>query len=492
MTSLRLFTTALVFMASLAAAGSTHAVLTRRGGEIDVRTAKGIGYVSLAALPGGGFVVVWSEPTSNWEQTETTGALLRRAPPPPSAAFVLRSHKVVVAAWFDADGQLIRGPVVVNQTPTGETHLGWYVQVAADADGVVLVVWRPWEAATVLGRFFDAEGHARDGEFLIRADPSPYSAGEVAVAATEPGKFVVIWNELDESLPYIRTFLTGRSVAVNGTLGDVFLVSPVEAPADQYLPSVVSIDDRRLLVAWFNEVGEQTIQARFVGDDPLTPTFDIAGGEDERRPRVCALKSGEFVFAWEGYQSAFEEPRIVDRGAWFRRYSATREPLGDPFPVLPADDQVQQVTGLVCPPEGPPMIVIDYNSVLIGRSMNGTALTTDFEIVRPYRGGADVISVGARDFVVTFSSCFDPYVDEEPDCDLRAQIFSREGHAPCLGDCDLSGHVTVNELVFVVRIALGLDDRDMRACLPADRNLDYHVDIAELVGAVATSLGGCQ
>ena len=261
----------------------------------------------------------------------------------------------------------------------------------------MLIVWRQWEAGTVLGRFFDAEGNARDGEVQINPDPSRFYGGEVAVAATAPGEFVVIWNEVDDTLPYVRTLLLGRSVAVDGTMGNVFSVSPIEAPADQIYPTVVSVDGRQLLVTWFNEVGEQTIQARFLGDDPLTPTFDIAGGEDERRPRVCALKSGEFVFAWEGYQSAFEEPRIVDRGAWFRRYSATREPLGDPFPVLPADDQVQQVTGFVCPPEGPPMIVIDYNSVLIGRSMNGTALTTDFEIVRPYRGGADVISVGARD-----------------------------------------------------------------------------------------------
>jgi hypothetical protein len=139
-------------------------------------------------------------------------------------------------------------------------------------------------------------------------------------------------------------------VDVNGTLGDVFLVSPVEAPADQYLPSVVSIDGRRLLVTWFNEVGEQTIQARFLGDDPLLPAFDVAGGLEERRPRVCTLKSGEFVFAWQGYQSAFEEPRLVDDGAWFRRYSATREPLGDPLPVLPGVVRVrQQVTGFVCP-----------------------------------------------------------------------------------------------------------------------------------------------
>jgi hypothetical protein len=105
--------------------------------------------------------------------------------------------------------------------------------------------------------------------------------------------------------------------------------------------------------------------------------------------------------------------------------------------------------------EGAPMIVLDYNSVLIGRSMDGAALTTDFEIVRPYRGTTDVISLSARDFVVTFAACFDPYVNEEPDCELRAQIFSRDGHAPCLGDCNLNGQVTIDELILAVRIALG-------------------------------------
>ncbi len=115
---------------------------------------------------------------------------------------------------------------------------------------------------------------------------------------------------------------------------------------------MVSVDGGRLLVTWFNEVGQQTIQGRFLGDDPLLPTFDIAGGEEERRPRVCALSSGEVVFAWEGYQSAFQDPRIVDDGAWFRRYGATREPLGDPLPVLPGGYRVLQlVTGFVCPPE---------------------------------------------------------------------------------------------------------------------------------------------
>ena len=462
-----------------------------------MRAAKGIQHPSLAALPGGGFVVVWSEPTSNWAVGGArANALLRTAAPSPGAAFVLRSRKNVVAAWFDADGQLTRGPFVVNQSATGVTTVNWYVQVAADANGAVLVAWRPWESGDVLARFFDAQGNTTSGEIQLSPEPSRYF-GDVAVAAMEPGRFVTIWNELDDSQPYDRHLLLARTVAVDGTLGNVFPVSPTDAPADQLLPSVVIEGSGRLLVTWFNEVGEQTVQARFLDDGSPTPAFDIAGANQERRPRACALNSGEVIFAWEGYQSAFEPPRVVNDGAWFRRYNALGQPLGDPLPVLSAD-RSQHVSGFVCPANGIPMIVIDYRNVLIGRSLKGTALTTEFEIVRTYGGAAgslvgetDVVSVSGDDFVVTWAECFDPSVNQEPECELRAQMFSRSRTASCRGDCNLDGQVTIDELVLATRIA-GSSGSDMRACLPADRNLDYRLDISELVGAVATSLGGCQ
>ncbi len=128
------------------------------------------------------------------------------------------------------------------------------------------------------------------------------------------------------------------------------------------------------------------------------------------------------------------------------------------------------------------MIVVDFNDVLTGRSLDGTALTTNFEIAHPYGGGTVVTTLGAGEFVVAFASCFDPTFGEEPDCELRAQIFSRDGHPPCVGDCNRNGQVTVDELIRAVRIAVDGDPDEMRACLSADRNLDYAVDIAELVG----------
>jgi hypothetical protein len=484
-------------VAILAVARVSHGELTRRGGEIDVRTATGVQPPSLAALPGGGFVVAWSEPISNREAQGAPSAPSRVAAPTSSTAIVLRSHKDVVAAWFDADGQLVRGPVVVNTTPTGETTVNWYVQVASTRDGAVLIAWRQWAARTVLVRLFDAQGNAVSDEIRVNPEPSRYW-GDVAATGMSPGQFVVLWNELDDALPYDRHLLAGRSVAPDGSLGDVFSVSPDDSPVHQILPSVVSVDGTKLLATWHDAKGQQTMRARFVGDDPATTAFDIAGALEERRPRVCSLPSGEFVFAWEQYQSAFEGPRIWDRGAWFRRYSAMRQPLSDPLPVLPEYGPTQRMFGFACPPSGNPTILIGYKNALIGRSMDGDTLSTAFQIERANDGAtgslvadADVVSVGSGGLVVTWAQCLDLENDVEPECDLRAQIFSRDGHSPCPGDCNLDGQVTIDELVVAVGIALDSDTGAMRLCLPADHDLDYSVSVSELVSAVAKSLSGC-
>lgn len=59
----------------------------------------------------------------------------------------------------------------------------------------------------------------------------------------------------------------------------------------------------------------------------------------------------------------------------------------------------------------------------------------------------------------------------------------------CPGDCDGDGVVSVNELVMMVTMALGM--RDMEACPSADANGDGEVTIAELVAATRNALDGC-
>lgn len=60
---------------------------------------------------------------------------------------------------------------------------------------------------------------------------------------------------------------------------------------------------------------------------------------------------------------------------------------------------------------------------------------------------------------------------------------------PCLGDCSGDGQVTVDEIVRMVNIALGL--AAVATCPAADSNRDGQVTVDEIVAAVTRALSGC-
>lgn len=61
---------------------------------------------------------------------------------------------------------------------------------------------------------------------------------------------------------------------------------------------------------------------------------------------------------------------------------------------------------------------------------------------------------------------------------------------PCAGDCDESGAVTIEELVRLVRIALGEEAIDR--CPSGDRDGNGAITVDEIVAAVAVALYGCE
>jgi hypothetical protein len=60
---------------------------------------------------------------------------------------------------------------------------------------------------------------------------------------------------------------------------------------------------------------------------------------------------------------------------------------------------------------------------------------------------------------------------------------------PCPGDCNGDGFVTVDELVLVTNIALGLQSIDL--CPSLDGDMDGIVTIDEVVRAVSAAINGC-
>ncbi len=59
----------------------------------------------------------------------------------------------------------------------------------------------------------------------------------------------------------------------------------------------------------------------------------------------------------------------------------------------------------------------------------------------------------------------------------------------CVGDCDGSGDVQINEIIQCVSIALA--NASLSACTPCDANGDGQVEINEIIAAVGNALNGC-
>jgi len=60
---------------------------------------------------------------------------------------------------------------------------------------------------------------------------------------------------------------------------------------------------------------------------------------------------------------------------------------------------------------------------------------------------------------------------------------------PCVGDCDSSGQVTVDEILSMVHVALG--NPNISTCLAGDANHDNQITVDEILTAVGTALNGC-
>ena len=67
---------------------------------------------------------------------------------------------------------------------------------------------------------------------------------------------------------------------------------------------------------------------------------------------------------------------------------------------------------------------------------------------------------------------------------------------PCVGDCNGDGTVTIDDLIKMVNIALGLrsicGDDGVGACLAGDATCDCQITVDEIIRAVNNNLNGCQ
>ena len=233
------------------------------GGEIKVNTNVSGTQDSgdIVALEGGGFVVTWR--TTN---TATDG-----------------SGTAVMARVFDSSG-VGGAEFVVNSAKADNQYMS---SVTALADGGFVVVWHTLDttqdgsSGAVKAQMFDASGARVGSEFLVNSE-SVNSQREPMVTALADGGFVVVWSTLDTLQDGSGMALKGQYFDASGRpLGEEFLVNSLTG-GSQFLPSVATLADGSVLVAWASESGDgngYAVRGR-VFDMAFGPEIISDGGGD--------------------------------------------------------------------------------------------------------------------------------------------------------------------------------------------------------------------
>jgi hypothetical protein len=397
--------------------------------------------VNVAALAGGGFVVVWEGPSF--------------------AGF---------ARYFDATG-----------TPVGEPF---------ELEGVFLLSQDfavPAVAPLLGGGFVTASGlnsEIRLSAFgtggRLRASqvvkpPYEHTRGFALSSASED-RTALVWS--DGFNFYAQRFDGDLSL-----LGGISVAAPYDYAVDEFGYSdglsVASQPNGGLVIAWWDESFSK-VWARLVSpqDEPEGETFLVADGVDQGDlPSVCVDQDGSFIVAWIG--------RL--RGMEFRRYGQQGVPL---TPRL--NSGLGNDPSLVCLPEGrfvvtsgPSVREFDAENRGVGHS---AVSTSDF---RSYPA-----MLTASELVVAWHVCD----ESESECSVFIQRLGLEPGGYCPGDCNNDGEVTIDELILAVGFALRLDAEtdperacnSIRYCPLVDTDLNCQVTVAEIIAAVDRALERCE
>ena len=176
----------------------------------------------LAALPGGKFVAVYGDASSN-----------------DGSGYGLFS-KV-----FNADGTVAVAEQVVPSTVAGNQYGH---DVAVLADGGYVVVW--WSADDrIHGQRFDAAGAKLGGQFQVSTSDSVPFQDYARVAALADGGFVVAWDSSNGvGGSSYDVFIQQFDAAGNKV--DGLVVANANIASAQYLPDIAALTGSNFVVAW--------------------------------------------------------------------------------------------------------------------------------------------------------------------------------------------------------------------------------------------------
>jgi serralysin len=284
-------------------------LFTRRGGEtlVNTETSGNQSVGNIASLPGGGFVVVWTDNSAIGADASLSG---------------------IKAQIFDASGSKVGGEFLVNSATAGSQSGS---TVATLSSGQFVVAWTDSNGengdganAAVRAQIFNANGTTAGGEFLVNTTTAD-SQVVTGISQLVGGGFVITWVDLSSS-PVNDVDLDIRAQVYSSggeRVGGEILVNTTTA-GFQNNSSVIPLDNGGFVVAWAGAADAVT------GAATALQFFDAAGnrigGEQAfatgaSGTSMAALDSG-FVIAWvssgssaDTFGSAVEVQLFDDTGA---------------------------------------------------------------------------------------------------------------------------------------------------------------------------------
>ncbi len=259
---------------------------------------------SVAATPGGAFVVAWSSPGDG-------------------------SAYGVFARPFSSVGAALATEFQVNVMTSG---IQGEPAVAAAANGDFVVAWSgPGDGSVgVFARRFSSAGTALTAELQVNTETAN-NQYQPSAAAEADGDFIVVWTSEGQDGAGLGVFAR-RFSSAGSILATEFQINLV-TDNHQFMPSVAAEPDGDFVVGWMGGVGDaiDIFARRFSNAGaPLTgeihvPVF-VSLNQDS--PSVSTRAGGDFVIVWHGYGQDYHLTGVVGR-----RFSSAGVALAVEFQV---------------------------------------------------------------------------------------------------------------------------------------------------------------
>jgi len=261
---------------------------------------------AVAALPGGGLVVVWQ---SDAQDGDSWGVFARVA---------------------DASGAFPAGELQVNAYTAGAQS---QPRVVALGSNDFVVVWQSYgqdgDGTGVFGRRLPSSGTTFGPEYAVNLSTAADQSNP-AISRLSDDRVIVVWQS-DTAVPGVRE-IRWRILAADGApaSGEYTANTPVSTATCSW-PDVAVFADNRFVIAWEREEGgDSDVYARWFASDGspqgAETRLNVEAMGDQLRPRLGAIPDGRLVATWmsDGQDGSYF-------GVFVRRFDADRLPAGGEF-----------------------------------------------------------------------------------------------------------------------------------------------------------------